>query len=237
MNPVIRKIRTMLRAAATDAGREKSLRFFKEPRALKLHGVPFTEVSRFLKALGPEIKGFAKPEMFALCETLWLSGYLEERFVACELAYTQRRSFARSDIGIFATWTEIYVDNWAICDTLCNHSVGDLVMMFPRAIADLLAWAKMSHTWLKRGAAVSLIIPARKGLFLEEILAIADILHADAEDMVQKGYGWMLKAASQAYPEEIFAYVMTKKATMPRTALRYAIEKLPPERRKQAMAK
>jgi 3-methyladenine DNA glycosylase AlkD len=55
--------------------------------------------------------------------------------------------------------------------------------------------------------------------------------------MVQKGYGWMLKAASQAHQTEVFDYVISKKATMPRTSLRYAIEKMPSELKVIAMAK
>ena len=67
--------------------------------------------------------------------------------------------------------------------------------------------------------------------------AIADILHSDKDDMVQKGYGWMLKAASQAHQKDVFNYVMSKKTTMPRTSLRYAIEKMTPELKAQAMVK
>ena len=59
----------------------------------------------------------------------------------------------------------------------------------------------------------------------------------DNDDLVQKGYGWMLKAASQAHPQAVFTYVMQHKAEMPRTALRYAIEKMPQELKSQAMAK
>lgn len=55
--------------------------------------------------------------------------------------------------------------------------------------------------------------------------------------MVQKGYGWMLKAASNAHLEQVFQFVMQNKSIMPRTALRYAIEKLPEYYRKTAMAK
>jgi len=54
---------------------------------------------------------------------------------------------------------------------------------------------------------------------------------------VQKGYGWMLKAASQADQNAVFQYVMQRKKSMPRTALRYAIEKLPRDLKIQAMAK
>jgi 3-methyladenine DNA glycosylase AlkD len=53
--------------------------------------------------------------------------------------------------------------------------------------------------------------------------------------MVQKGYGWMLKEASKKHQPEVFDYVMSKKARMPRTALRYAIEKMPVEMRRRAM--
>lgn len=59
----------------------------------------------------------------------------------------------------------------------------------------------------------------------------------DDQDMVQKGYGWMLKVAGDYYPDEVFSYVMKRKDKMPRTALRYAIEKYPPHKRKEAMEK
>jgi 3-methyladenine DNA glycosylase AlkD len=55
--------------------------------------------------------------------------------------------------------------------------------------------------------------------------------------MVQKGYGWMLKAASQSHQKEVFDYVMKYKAIMPRTALRYAIEKMPAQLKAEAMKK
>jgi hypothetical protein len=77
----------------------------------------------------------------------------------------------------------------------------------------------------------------------KEIFEIADILLLDKEDMVQKGFGWMLKAASETYKKSetyqmaVFDYVMSKKAVMTRTALRYAIEKIPQELRKEAMKK
>ena len=74
-------------------------------------------------------------------------------------------------------------------------------------------------------------------MFLNDIFEIADILHSDSDDMVRKGYGWMLKAASQAHQKEVFDYVMKRKATMPRTSLRYAIEKMPQELKKLAMAR
>ena len=72
---------------------------------------------------------------------------------------------------------------------------------------------------------------------MKDVLEVADILLTDKDDLVQKGYGWMLKTASKSHQEEIFDYVIRNKASMPRTALRYAIEKMPVELKSQAMAK
>ncbi len=162
---------------------------------------------------------------------------MEESFIACNWSYNVKKQYEPSDFEVFGEWVNQYVTNWAACDTLCNHSVGTLVEMYPALLSGLKKWAKSKNRWVKRASAVSLIVPARKGLFLDDIFEIADILHSDPDDMVQKGYGWMLKAASQAHQKEVFDYVMRKKTTMPRTSLRYAIEKMPPELKARAMAK
>jgi 3-methyladenine DNA glycosylase AlkD len=109
--------------------------------------------------------------------------------------------------------------------------------MYPSFLAELKKWAVSENRWEKRASAVTLIIPARKGKFLKDIFEIAGLLHSDPDDMVQKGYGWMLKAASQAHQKEVFEYVMKRKGTMPRTSLRYAIEKMPADLKAKAMAR
>jgi len=90
---------------------------------------------------------------------------------------------------------------------------------------------------MRRAAAVSLIVPAKHGKYLNESLEIASLLLSDSDDMVQKGYGWLLKEASRKHTGEVFAYVMKKKRAMPRTALRYAIELMPEDLRAEAMKK
>ncbi len=109
--------------------------------------------------------------------------------------------------------------------------------MYPDFLMELKKFTKSKNRWMRRASAVSLIIPARKGIFLDTIFEISDNLLLDKDDLVQKGYGWMLKAASELHQQEVFDYVMEKKSIMPRTSLRYAIEKLPVEMRKQAMNK
>jgi 3-methyladenine DNA glycosylase AlkD len=74
-------------------------------------------------------------------------------------------------------------------------------------------------------------------MFLGNVFEIADLLLTDNDDMVQKGYGWLLKEASRKHQKEVFDYVMRNKKAMPRTALRYAIELMPKDMKAEAMKK
>jgi 3-methyladenine DNA glycosylase AlkD len=235
MSEIINKIREVLIKNADEKTRLSGERFFKED--VKLYGIKSADVSRISKEHYKNITDKSKSHIFSLCNELWKSGYMEESFVACNWAYNVRKEFEPDDFDIFEKWVSTYVGNWASCDTLCNHTVGTFVEMYPEYLSGLKKWAQSKNRWVKRASAVSLILPARRGKFLEDIFIIADILHSDKDDMVQKGYGWMLKAASEAHQKDVFNYVMRKKNTMPRTSLRYAIEKLPPELKAQAMAK
>ena len=115
--------------------------------------------------------------------------------------------------------------------------IAALVQRYPQGIARLHTWAISPNRWMRRSAAVALIPSVRKGLHITDALAIADVLFYDTEDLVQKGYGWLLKEASNVQQEKVFRYVMKRKKDMPRTALRYAIEKMPQQKRAAALAK
>jgi 3-methyladenine DNA glycosylase AlkD len=232
---IMHKITETLIASGDEKTRDSSQRFFKD--TIRCHGVKSAVTGHIGKEFYQFVKHHPKAEVFDLCEQLWHTGYLEEAFIACNWSYNLHRQYTPEDFGVFERWVERYVTNWATCDTLCNHTVGTFVEMYPVYLQELKRWALSENRWMKRAAAVSLIVPARRGKFLPDIVEIADILLTDRDDMVQKGYGWMLKAASQSHQQEVFNYVMRNKAVMPRTALRYAIEKMPQELRKQAMEK
>lgn len=237
MESIIGQVRQCLRDSVDEKTLKNSGNFFKEGESVPVYGVRMYAVGKIAKESFKEIKDLPKTAVFEYCEELWQSGYLEENVIACEWAYALRKQYTPEDFGIFSHWLQKYVDNWASCDTLCNHTIGTFVEMYPGYISELKEWATSDNRWVRRGAAVTLIIPARKGLFFDDILQIATTLLHDKDDLVQKGYGWMLKAASEAYQKEVFDFVVSHRATMPRTALRYAIEKMPQELRKEAMKK
>ena len=227
------EVRRLLRDQADPQAAESSQRFFKEPVAV--YGLKSAAVKKIAAQVFVSLKKQPKAEVLARCEELWRSGYMEEAGVACEWAYALRKQYEPGDFKVFEKWLGQYVSNWAFCDNLCNHTIAAVVGMYPQLVPAVKAWAGSDNRWLRRGAAVTFIIPARKGLWLDDLFEIADRLLLDQDDLVQKGYGWMLKAASEAHPEKVYEYVLSKKELMPRTAFRYSLEKMPRQWRERAM--
>ena len=235
MSRVIGKIREELKAGADEKTVKSFQRFFKEKATF--YGVKTGTVGKIAKRYWTEVKSYGKKEVFSLCEELYRSGYTEEAFVVSFWLPNLVEKLEPSDLAIFKGWIEKYIDNWAKCDGLCNHTIGSFVEKYPESINEVKSWAKSKNRWLKRAAAVSLIIPAKKGDFLQDVFEISNLLLSDEDDIVQKGYGWLLKEASRKHQKQVFDYVLENKKKMGRTALRYAIELMPKELKTEAMKK
>ena len=232
---ILGQLRQELLKNSDEKTKSSGQRFFKEQ--VQFYGVKTKLVSHIAKKYFKLLPSNEKSQVFYLCEKLWQSSMMEESFIACNWSYLLHKEYTPEDFSIFEHWVNKYLSNWASCDTLCNHNIGTLIEMYPDKIGDLKTWTKSTNRWVKRASAVSLVVPARKGLFLTDIFEIAQKLLIDPDDMVQKGYGWMLKEASRTHQHEVLQFVLDHKKTMPRTSLRYAIEKMPQDLRQEAMAK
>jgi 3-methyladenine DNA glycosylase AlkD len=235
MNKLISDLRKEFQQNADEHTKNTAQRFFKEK--VTVYGIKTAIVTRMSRRYFKEIANLDKMEIFNLCEMFFSSGIMEEAFIACNWSYFINERYKKEDIQVFESWLKNHVTNWATCDTLCNHTIGVFIEKYPSHIEILKRWTKSDNRWVRRGAAVSLIIPAKKGEFLKDALEIADLLITDQDDLVRKGYGWLLKEESRVHQKEIFDYVMKNKKVMPRTALRYAIEKMSKDLRTKAMEK
>jgi 3-methyladenine DNA glycosylase AlkD len=233
MDKIISGLRSELIRNSDPQRKISGERFFREE--VIMYGIRMGQLSTIAKDHYRLLPDKSKNAVLALCEELWQSGVMEESIVACNWSYNVRKQYSGDDIFLFEKWVSKYITNWATCDTLCNHSVGTQIEMYTDGIQELKKWALHPVRWMRRASAVSLIVPARKGMFLGDIFEIASILLIDKDDMVQKGYGWMLKEASKKHLNEVYGFVTGNRDKMPRTAFRYAIEKMPPEMRKKAM--
>jgi len=236
-NKIVQEIRRELQEKADEKTRMSSQRFFKKEEKIKLYGIKTPVFNEISEKYFASVKDRSKQEIFSLGEKLLESGYLEELGVAFDWAFRIRKNIEKKDFFILESWLKKYVTNWGACDSLCTRALGYFIYQFPEFFPEIKKWAVSKNRWVRRASAVVLIYSIRKKKPLTPVFEIADILLLDEDDMVQKGYGWMLKVASDQEPKKVFEYVKRHKKIMPRTALRYAIEKLSPDLRKQAMAR
>ncbi len=235
MLKIVTNIRKDLKKNSDKKTKESSKRFFKEE--VLVYGVKSAIVSEIAKKYFKYIKELNKKELFLICEELLKSNYCEEAYIVSNWLPKRIDLLEEKDIKIFKKWIDLYINNWAKCDSFCNHTIGDLLEKYPGLINEIKSWSKSKNKWLKRASAVSLIIPARHGKYLKDVFEISDVLLVDLEDLVQKGYGWLLKEASRKHQKEVLSYVLKHKKIMPRTSLRYAIELMPEDLRQKAMKK
>jgi 3-methyladenine DNA glycosylase AlkD len=232
---MLKKINAELKQHIDKQYKIGSQNFFKED--VNIFGVRAPIVRKIANKYWQEIKNLEKKKIFNLCEELLKEGYLEKNTIAFQWARKLERQFIKSDFKIFDKWLKKHVTNWASCDDFCTHAFGDLIYKYPDLMPKIKEYTKSKNRWVRRASAVILINPLKKQRDLEHAFEIADKLLLDEDDLVQKGYGWMLKEASNIYQAQVYNFVIKRKEKMPRTALRYAIEKMPKEMKKEAMKK
>lgn len=157
--------------------------------------------------------------------------------IAFEWAYRAKEQYTLETYDIFYAWLKKYVRGWGDCDDFCTHAFGELLRRHKELFAKTAEWTKDGDFWVRRAAAVILIPAILKNDYAGiDPYRISDALMYDSHDLVQKGYGWMLKCFSQMEPDSVRKYLAANSMRMPRTAYRYAMEKFDAETRAKLMA-
>ena len=157
----------------------------------------------------------------------------EARFFA---AAALVRAYARGDAAARAAVFDFYlahsarINNWDLVDVSAPGIVGRHLPPGGgrRVLGRLAASATL---WNRRIAMVSTLEPIRQGR-LENTFWLAERLLDDPEDLMHKAMGWMLREAGKRDVQALFAFLDAHAARMPRTALRYALERIAPEKRR-----
>jgi 3-methyladenine DNA glycosylase AlkD len=194
------------------------------------------ELRKYSSKLYRNIKDKSKENIFNICEELlehhnWAMG-----LIAYDFAYRVRKQYDEDTFDIFEKWLEKYVRGWGDCDDFCTHAFGELILQKPHLVSRVILWTKRDEFWMRRASAVILILSIQKDKYNEtKPLLISDRLMTDENDLVRKGYGWMLKVLSIKEPDLIFDYLVKYKDVMPRVSFRYAVDKMDKERRNYLM--
>ena len=127
-----------------------------------------------------------------------------------------------------------YINNWDLVDLSCYNLLGTWLLDKDRTLLYDLARGGKS-VWEQRIAIVSTMQFIRHGQ-LDDTFAIADILLHHPHDLIQKAVGWLLREAGKRDEQALKAFLAPRCRTMPRTMLRYAIEKFPGQEREKFLA-
>jgi 3-methyladenine DNA glycosylase AlkD len=122
-----------------------------------------------------------------------------------------------------------FVNNWDLVDTSCPEIVGNYLLPEDRTI--LYDLAQENHLWSQRIALVSTLAFIRKGQFYDTF-SLAESLFSHPHDLIHKAIGWMLREVGKRNPDALEEFLHDHIRQLPRTALRYAIERFEPARRK-----
>jgi len=217
-------------AAASPEEAAKSARYFKTGPG------EYGEGDRFLGLNLTTVTSLAKRNLgmpVSELERLLESEYHEARTTALAIMHQEARRKTTTE----ARRTELYelylrrhdrINNWDLVDIACRSVIGGYLIDKPRDI--LYRLARSQSLWERRTAMVSCWTFIRAGQ-TDDAIAIAELLLGDKHDLIHKAVGWMLRDVGTADPARLAAFLDAHAATMPRTALRYAIEKLDPETR------
>jgi 3-methyladenine DNA glycosylase AlkD len=218
----------------------KTLRVFFKPapgEEVRFHGVRAPELKEIARAMYPEVKKWPFPDRDQLCEKLWQRGDFEGGAIVCYLYRRFEKQCGAREFRLFTRWLDDYVNNWGLTDGLSLWLLGASIENEPALIKKLLPWTRAKKRWKRRAAAVSLVYSAKRGEHTEEIFRIAKPLLTDADDMVQKGVGWLLKETYPKKPREVMGFLMPERENTTRLVLRYAAEKMSKQHKARLLGK
>lgn len=145
------------------------------------------------------------------------------------------------DIRFFETyerWLHDYVENWGGCDAFCYRVLNPMLEKYPKLYEKTKKWGESEHSYTRRASLVCLIRSKGKLIVylpFEWVSEMCDMLKDDKTDTVQKAVGWALKCCYQNYQPQLEAYLEQNVACLSRTAFRYALEHMSPEKKKYFM--
>jgi len=213
---------------------EHSQRFFKTGSG------EYGEGDRFLGIRVPVLRKVSRahrdlPRSEAL--KLLRSKWHEARLLALLILVERfRRGDAHERRAIFDAYlvnTPQHINNWDLIDITAPHVVGAWLVERPRRERSVLRrLARSRELWERRVAMIATMTFIRENDFATT-LELAEILRNDEHDLMHKAVGWMLREVGNRDRATMEKFLHNRYKTMPRTMLRYAIERLPEQRRQQ----
>ena len=228
MKQITKTITSELQALSNAEKREIFPKFFKAGKGEYGEGDRFLGVTvPNIRAISKQYKNISLNEIRELIQSEWHEVRLCALLIMVEKNKKKDETLRQQLFDLYLSQTD-RINNWDLVDLSCRFIVGEYLLDKSRDILYQLAQSPL--LWDNRIAIVSTYAFIRKGQ-LEDTYALSDLMMHHPHDLMHKAIGWMLREAGKRDSERLYDYVMSHRADMPRTMLRYAIEKFSPEER------
>ncbi|NMD11345.1 MAG: DNA alkylation repair protein [Acidobacteria bacterium] len=226
-----------LKACADPKRAEGQRRYFKEQ--VEFLGLTTPKMKEIEADVWQKVRGtWNFPEGVAFAEAMLREPYHEIRGLGLLILLRFRQEFPASFPDRVRGWLQTdRLDNWALVGVFCPDALGPILEKDPKFVAQIKTWAGDPNRWVKRASAVSFIKLARRGIHLDAIYDIAVRLFPVQDDLIHKATGWLLREAGKADAPRLRAFLLKHGPAIPRTSLRYAIERFSETERKSLLAK
>jgi 3-methyladenine DNA glycosylase AlkD len=235
--PTQRSITRALELMSRPAGEFDAQRYFRGDHNLRFYNVGTTPMRAFARSLyAANRHRWSVDDAMRLADDLIADPYLETKSVGIEIVARFRRSFTPVLLARWKRWlADNHSANWATTDSICGVLIGPLLVDYPELADRLRGWSKHRNMWVRRASIVGLIPVIRKGRALDIAYDIARTLHNDKEDLIQKAVGWTLREAGKVDSHRLEQYLRDEGPNIPRTTVRYAVERFPVAKRRQLL--
>jgi 3-methyladenine DNA glycosylase AlkD len=232
---VARQLLQALVAKADPRAARQGQVFFKQPVAMLGVNVP-TMRALVRQAFATVKDTWQADEAIAVCHRLLPDPRIDVKITAVLFLARFSKHLKPEVFGISQRWIESdHCSSWSVIDALCGDVLAGVLARQPQVVKQIRAWVDSPVLWLRRAAMVTLVKPARSGLLLDESYNLATKLLCDAEDLVQKAVGWLLREAGKTDMQRLEGFLRRHGKRCARTTLRYAIERFPEARRRQLL--
>ena len=210
--------------------------YFKD--AVRVFGLTTPEVRLLAKDYVLKVKdSWTIDQAVEFCELLLPDPHLEAKGLAT-LVFS--RFVGRARPGHFLkmrTWLESdFLNNWASTDVFCGEVLTPFLERYPALNEKLKDWTRANNMWVRRASVVALVTPARRGKLLDLAYDVALRLLDSREDLMHKALGWLLREAGKKDMPRLERFLRANGPKIPRTSVRYAIERFDERKRKLLLA-
>jgi len=236
-----RQLAQRARAALREAGDPRvagsQKRFFKPWERVSLYGLKTPDVKRIERQLYAGVrKSWTFADALAFCDLLMHDRHLESKAVGLSLLKRYHRQFEEGLLVTAKGWLENGLcDNWAVTDDLSTGVLWRLLERFENLACQFEKWRQSPNLWVRRAGVVVFVKCAGKGRHLDRVYRIVTALLPDSHDLIHKACGWLLREAGKADARRLEKYLLKHGPAIPRTTLRYAIERFPMEKRRRIL--